>query len=100
MENSKFFLGVGVVIVLIGAVIALIVGFKLEMLGAVEHPLRWWYAGGTFLFTTIAGLIIMGIGALIGEVEYQGGRKPESERVEPVRPINGDDYNPQLDHRG
>lgn len=67
----------------IGAVLALLLGTQFELIPGIEgptgyvyeeaimHPFRWYYGVATFIFMTISGLVLVGIGAIIQQLENQ-----------------------------
>jgi uncharacterized membrane protein YuzA (DUF378 family) len=97
----------GIAIIIIGAILALIIGFRFYIIppevgvtGIVYdegelHPQRWWFAFGVFLSTTISGLILMGISGIIQAIEVG---KLELKQVKEESVGDSDpDCNPALD---
>ncbi|WP_096190000.1 hypothetical protein [Evansella halocellulosilytica] len=92
-EIGKFTGTAGIVVIVAGIILSLIIGFTLNIVPAetsitgrvleeaIPHPFRWFYAGGLAIFTTIMGLVLVGISGIIQEVErVKDGVLPQSSK--------------------
>ncbi|UTR15274.1 hypothetical protein MM221_01355 [Salipaludibacillus sp. LMS25] len=83
----------------IGVVAVLIVGINLDITAAVEHPLRWWYAGGITLLGVVCAFFFFALADIAEKLEESNGEmKPRKAEPTTLNRMVGDrDYNSHED---
>jgi hypothetical protein len=105
METSGRIRKLATATFVIGVVAALIVGINLDIIpegnsyAAVEHPMRWWYAGGITLLSVVYAFFLFALAGIAEKLEESNGEvkpgKPEGKSLN--RMVGDRDYNPHED---